>query len=460
MKRLLNLLLSVLCFTSMIAAPYPVGSGNGLTGTYWKGATNFDKEESSIFWGKRPQGTVATREFTRIDKEISFKWAMGNPFNSTKENLAFCIEWEGYLLAPMTSLYTFDFTFWDDGYYFALYDLENLETPLVTSEFWGTDFAWDRPDWVCDVNLEKNRFYKIVVRYYEHEGAAHAQLKWRIKAVSDKHCEIIPQSQLYTELPPDAIDYQRGNGDGIKGAYWKGATNFDKEEPELFWKKRPQGTVATKEFERVDNNIDFAWGNGNPFDDTMDDFAFCIEWNGYLLAPVTSRYVFDFTKWDNGFYFEIASEEQPDEIIAHNEFWGKDFAWDRPQWVCEADLEAGKYYRIKIRHYEDDNGAHAHFRWIINELSPVFKEIVPQSQLFTSLPTSGISSSAVDGCKTNITSDGIVFICQVKTDISIYDMMGNLVFLKNDSIGDVFVNLAPGFYICKTGDKTHKTLIN
>lgn len=254
-----------------------------------------------------------------------------------------------------------------------------------------------------------------------------------------------------------AQEYTPGNGDGLKGTYWKGATNFDQEESEIFWNKRPQGTVATKEFERIDPVIDFGWGNGNPFDDTMDDFAFCIEWNGYLLAPVTSNYTFDFTHWDDGYYFALYDLKDLENPLVTSEFWGTGFGWDRPEWTCNAELEENTFYKIVIKYYENEFGAHARFSWFIDEAS-IMTEVVPQSQLYSSLES---SVGCVEHNFRIFTQAGGIRVKGLEgEDVRVYDTFGRCEYFENDVVGERTVNLSNGLYVVKIGSIVEKVLIN
>ena len=255
-----------------------------------------------------------------------------------------------------------------------------------------------------------------------------------------------------------AQGYTPGEGNGLTGSYWKGATNFDQDEPEIYWGKRPQGTHATKEFERVDPVIDFEWGNGNPFDDTDTDFPFCIEWTGYVLAPVTSSYTFDFTVWDNGFYFDIFDLDSPDTPIGHHEFWGTDFKWDQPDWVCDVDLEGGKFYKVVIRHYEDDFGAHARMSWYIWETGD--SQIVPQTQLYTKLPElSVIGEKEISTVGLNTVKGGIEIYNLNGENVSVYNPTGQNVYSSANAAGRIRVDLKSGVYLVKAGETSYKVMV-
>lgn len=177
---------------------------HGWNAEYWMGATNFDQTEGKDFWGKRPEGTVATLEKKCIEPVINFEWGSNgspcNPDEAEYNDPAFCCKWTGYLLAPETSYYTFDCTHWDDGFSFTIYDIDDLESPLAHNEFWNT-WGWDKPEWtVNDVELEKDHVYYLDVRHYENEFGAHARLDWFCEDIHTAK-ELLPAEVMYVSNP-------------------------------------------------------------------------------------------------------------------------------------------------------------------------------------------------------------------------------------------------------------------
>ncbi|WP_455584737.1 PA14 domain-containing protein [Bacteroides sp.] len=253
-------------------------------------------------------------------------------------------------------------------------------------------------------------------------------------------------------------DYLTGEGDGLNGEYWKGATNFDEIEGSDFWNKRPQGTVAVKMFERVEPTIDFEWGDGNPFDDTNEDFAFCCKWKGYLLAPATGTYTFDMTHWDDGFWFSIWDLSDLDSPLAHDEYWNT-WGWDKPEWIVDVDLERGKFYKIEVRHYENEFGSHARFAWYCDEFSTM-TEVVPQSQLYTQLPDpTSVNNMQSESVQVTSKDNGILIKGLNGEPVSVCNMVGSVVYSAQPVVNAVPVNLPAGLYIVKVGTKSTKVLV-
>ena len=191
------------------------GNGDGLTGEYWEGSSDFGNPIPYIYrntdFHKSPQqDQPGEYRFTRVDTVINFNWQNGNPFNDSTEDESFSIKWTGYLLAPVTGRYNFNLSRCDDAFSFKLYKLSDLSNPICKydNEYIGKPgfgFNWDKPEWKFTANLEAGEYYYLELLYFENAGGAHINLRWRITGEASFFCTI-PQSQLYTKLPdPDCI---------------------------------------------------------------------------------------------------------------------------------------------------------------------------------------------------------------------------------------------------------------
>ena len=188
------------------------GNGDGLIGEYWEGSSDFGNPIPSIyrntdFHHSPEQDQPGEYRFTRTDPVIDFEWGQGNPFNDSSEDESFSIKWTGYLLAPVTGKYTFNLTHCDDAFSFKLFRLSNLNTPLCKydNEYIGKPgfgFNWDKKSWVFSTRLKEEEFYYLELLYFENAGSSHINLRWLIDGKMGYYATI-PQSQLYTELPPD-----------------------------------------------------------------------------------------------------------------------------------------------------------------------------------------------------------------------------------------------------------------
>lgn len=222
MKRINLLLIMLISLGSYLhAQDRLIGTGNGLTGEYWKGATNFNEPEDLAF---NRNGAIATYQFTKTDPNIDINWGDGNPFNDTMVDIPFCIKWTGYIQAQYSGFYNFLQHPWDDGSAIYLWDLD--DNLIDKYEDWEP-FRFDKEDRKLeDLELERGQFYKIELRYYEHEFSAKAHFKWFCTDTEDDY-SVVPQSQLYTKLPAEVAVkenaassvkvFANANGISVKG---------------------------------------------------------------------------------------------------------------------------------------------------------------------------------------------------------------------------------------------------
>ena len=144
------------------------GTGNGLKGEYYN-SKNF-----SFF------------KYERIDPQINFNWGESTPdYPVSIDN--FSVRWTGYIEPRYSEEYTFYLTS-DNGRRLWVND------ELIIDK-WISD--WDIT-YTGTISLEAMTRYKIKVEYFEETGGANIKLQW-----SSNHelKEIIPQSQLYSDLP-------------------------------------------------------------------------------------------------------------------------------------------------------------------------------------------------------------------------------------------------------------------
>jgi hypothetical protein len=124
-----------------------------------------------------------------------------------------------------------------------------------------------------------------------------------------------------------------GNGTGIPGFYHEGE-NFE-----------------NLKFCRIDNNINFDWGNGSP-DARIPNDGFSVKWKGSIQAPVSGVYTFYITS-DNGRQLKINNTLVIDK-------WIDD--WDI-EYSGTITLQAGVKYPIELDYFEDAGGANIVFQW-------------------------------------------------------------------------------------------------
>ena len=156
-----------------------------------------------------------------------------------------------------------------------------------------------------------------------------------------------------------------GEGGGVKGEYFSGM-DFG-------------NLVLT----RVDPQIDFAWGDGEP-DPAVGIDNFSVRWTGEVEAGFTETYTF-YTNTDDGARLWIDGQQLVND-------WNDHGATENRGTI---DLVAGNTYSLVMEFYENGGGAIAELRWS-SPSTP--KQLIPQAAL--SLPVKASqanpSNNAVD----------------------------------------------------------------
>lgn len=127
--------------------------------------------------------------FTRTDSTINFNWGNDSPGGGISQD-TFSVRWSGLVLPIYSEPYTF-YSVSDDGV--RLWVNGNL---LVDN--WTDHGATENSG---TLTLIGGRLYTIRMEFYENGGEAIARLYWSSPSQGK---EIIPQSQLYPQLPPTA----------------------------------------------------------------------------------------------------------------------------------------------------------------------------------------------------------------------------------------------------------------
>ena len=161
----------------------------------------------------------------------------------------FSIRWTGFVQPQFSEEYTFC-TNTDDGVRLWV-DNKLLIDRWVTqspTEYRGT------------IKLEAGRKYPIKMEYFEDTGGAMARLAW---SSAGQPREVIPAARLF---PP------QGDGNGLEGAYFDGSG------------------FGVLKLTRVDQTIDFDWGEGGPFADKPAAFSYLDAQNGTMHPYITDPY--------------------------------------------------------------------------------------------------------------------------------------------------------------------------
>jgi glucose/arabinose dehydrogenase len=141
-----------------------VGSGSGLTGTYWD---NRDFTGTSV---------------TRTDRTVAFDWGTGSPVGGIAAD-TFSVRWSGEIQAQFSQTYTFHVRA-DDGV--RLW----VNNQLLVDKW----IDQGPTEWSGSIALTAGSRYPIRLEYYENGGGAVAELRWSSTSTPKS---LVPGSQLY-----------------------------------------------------------------------------------------------------------------------------------------------------------------------------------------------------------------------------------------------------------------------
>jgi len=159
-------------------------------------------------------------------------------------------------------------------------------------------------------------------------------------AVNMPYFEVIPGSALFTSNSSD-------HKSGLTGEYFT-STNFDgkvhrSRELTVPTSGKMVGQVPAglkPLFSRIDPQIDFHWRDGAPREDMNDD-DFGVRWTGYLQVPAGGRYQLG-ANGMNGFELYLEGKQ----LVTFNGIHERAYRY------APADLEAGKFYQIRLDFHE------------------------------------------------------------------------------------------------------------
>lgn len=118
---------------------------------------------------------------------------------------------------------------------------------------------------------------------------------------------------------------------------------------------------------RIDQEVNFRWAENAP-DTMIGEDTFSVRWTGFVVPRFSERYTFC-TYADDGVRLWVNNT-----LIIDN--------WKSQSPVFtegSMDLEAGKYYEIKLEYFEDVKSCQVKLSWRSNSQK---QEIIPSSQLF------------------------------------------------------------------------------
>ncbi|MBX9255631.1 hypothetical protein H1Q63_17115, partial [Desmonostoc muscorum CCALA 125] len=197
---------------------------------------------------------------TRTDAKVDFNWGLGSPDPLVGAD-TFSARWTGQVEAKYSETYKF-YTSTDDGV--RLW----VNNQLLIDKF----IDQSATEHTGSIALVAGQKYDIKLEYYENKYDAVSQLSW---SSTSQTKEIIPQSQLYSQVNPPA-----SNGNGLKAEYYDNI-NF-----------------TNLKVTRTDAKVDFNWGLGSP-DPLVGADTFSARWTGQVEAKYSETYKF-YTSTDDG----------------------------------------------------------------------------------------------------------------------------------------------------------------
>ena len=158
--------------------------------------------------------------------------------------------------------------------------------------------------------------------------------------------ETVPASALFTT---DGADRHSG----LLGEYFNTAS-FNGQVYRVPGKTpAPAEPDAKPLFTRVDAAIDFNWWEGAPRAD-MDDDNFGVRWIGFLAPPVSGKYRLGGVGMNA---FEIYLNDK--QLVRANNMFERNYSYET------VELEAGKFYRIRVDFHEVLNDADMRLVWAV-----------------------------------------------------------------------------------------------
>lgn len=169
-------------------------------------------------------------------------------------------------------------------------------------------------------------------------------------------------------IEADFDAYPLGKGDGLRGEYY----NFFNKEP-IF------GGVPA--ISRVDSIIDFEWDT-NPDTNLLKKDSFMVRWTG-AIEPILDGYYSFGVSGRHGMRFYLDDELLVDEWQVNPlTFWQTD----------SVELQAGKKYPVRMEVYKVGGSLVGRLLW---EHSKMSMRLIPQSQLYSTAPSSTNEDSAL-----------------------------------------------------------------
>ncbi|MBD2682246.1 MULTISPECIES: PA14 domain-containing protein [Nostoc] len=274
-------------------------------------------------------------KLTRTDSTVNFLWGSGSPDPLIGAD-TFSARWTGQVQAKYSETYNF-YTRSDDGV--RLW----VNNQLLIDKFVNQSAT----EYSGSIALVAGQKYDIKLEYFDNAYSAVSQLSWSSNSQAK---EIIPQSQLYSQVSAPV-----NNGNGLKGEYFDNAD------------------FTNLKLTRTDGTVNFLWGSGSP-DPLIGADTFSVRWTGQVQAKYSETYNF-YTRSDDGVRLWVNNQLLIDKFVNQS----------ATEYSGSIALVAGQKYDIKLEYFDNAYSAVSQLSWSSNSQA---KEIIPQSQLYSSvLPT-------------------------------------------------------------------------
>ena len=217
---------------------------------------------------------------------------------------------------------------------------------------------------------------------------------------------------------------------------------------------------GTPEFEQIDPNINYTWGNGSPESTELGNNTFSIRWTGYVQAPSSGNHQFR-TLSDDGVRLYVDGTLLIDNWTNHGETYN----------YGSINLTGGEYYSITLEYYENTGNATIEFDWNTPDLGDY--QTVPSNRLFhctSSLPIPQLewrmdetqwdgssgevideSGNSRDGSAQNQTTTETGFLCRAG------EFDGSDDYLTQSDIGSLLAGTASMSFWIKTSQSGSDT---
>lgn len=271
------------------------------------------------------------KDFTGLAYEsveaIDFDWGTGSPAPGVAPT-TFSVRWTGQVRAAYSEDYTF-YTTSDQG-------VRLWVDGQLLIDHWDAHSAAEDS---ATISLLSGRRYDIRVDYYEQSGSAEVRLEWSSASLPR---EVVPAAQLYTSPA------------GLYGSYTD-----------------ETGAAGS----RFDSTIDFDWGAGQPHSAVAAD-GFQVAWTGQIRPDFSEAYTFSLTS-DEGARLWVGGELVVDDWQPHTARTASG----------AKQLEAGKWYDIRIEYYDQTGAAGITLAWSAEGQTDNQTEVVPTENLRAAKPT-------------------------------------------------------------------------